>query len=107
MTDADKLAIQEAKASTWKKILIWSAVVLLFCTVIAVLLVIVLRKKDPVAATKEVVDYAKHQSALADMDAKIETAKARAVEDVVVEELKRIREITDEEERAKRLAELL
>jgi len=41
------------------------------------------------------------------MDAKIETAKARAVEESVIKELKRIREIDNEEEQAKRLAELL
>jgi len=107
MTDSDKLAIQKAKASTWTKILIWSIVVVAFCTIIAVLLIIVLKKKSPVAAATAIVDDAKFQSAKADMDAKIKTAKARAVEAAVIAELRRIREIKDEEERAKRLAELL
>ena len=107
MTDQDRLAIQQAKAPSWKKILLWCGIVLAFCTILAVLLVVVLRKQNPVAASKAVVDYAKHQSAKADITAKIETAKARAVEDAVVDELVRIREISDEEERAKRLAELL
>lgn len=107
MTDADKLAIQKAKASTWKKILIWSVVVLLFCTLVAVLIIVVTKRKSPVAAVNKIVDDAKYQAAKADMDAKIEIAKAKAVEGAVVDELKRIREIKDEEERAKRLAELL
>ncbi|KKN49137.1 hypothetical protein LCGC14_0645850 [marine sediment metagenome] len=107
MTDGDKLAIQQAKASTWKKILIWSIVVVVFCTLVAVLLIVVLQRKSPVGAVDAVVARAKHQAAKADMDAKIKTAEARMVEDAVVAELKRIKEIEDEEERAKRLAELL
>lgn len=107
MNNADKLAIQQAKASSWKKILLWSGIVLVLCTGITILLVIILRRKDPVAATQAIIGYAKHQSAKADIDAKIATAKARFVEDAVVDELKRIREIQDEEIRAKRLAALL
>lgn len=107
MTDVDKLAIAKAKASTWKKILIWSIVVVVFCTIIAVVIAVIAMKKNPAAASKAIVDKAKAESFKADMDAKIKEAEARAVEDSVVDQLKRIREIEDEAERAKRLAELL
>jgi hypothetical protein len=107
MTDAEKLAVQEAKASTWKKVLIWGAVVLALVTIVTIVIVIVIKKKDPTAATKAIVDYAKNQTAKADLDAKIEVAKAQMVEEAVVAELLRIREIDDEAERTKRLAELL
>ena len=90
MSDQDRLAIQQAKGPSWKKILVWCGVVLLFCTGIAILMIVVLRKQNPVAASKAVVDYAKQQSAKADVTAKIETAKARAVEDAVVDELERL-----------------
>jgi len=107
MTEADKQAIAAAKGSSWKKILLWIGVGLLLVTLVTVLLVVLLKKKSPAASVNQIVDYAKQQNTKADMDAKIETAKARAVEESVIKELKRIREIDNEEEQAKRLAELL
>jgi len=107
MTDADKKAIAEAKGSSWKKILLWIGVSLVLVTLVTVLVIVLLQKKSPAASVNQVIDYAKQQNSKADMNAKIETAKARMVEESVINELKRIKEIDDEEEQAKRLAELL
>ena len=107
MTDADKLAIQEASRPSWKKVLLWIGVALLILTAITVVLVMVFRKKpNPAAAVKEVINQAKKSNMQADVEAKIEVAKARAVEDTVVKELERIKDIDDAEEQAKRLADL-
>jgi hypothetical protein len=66
----------------------------------------VFRKKSPAKATTEIIRQAKKSNMQADLEAKVEVAEARAVEKTVVEELKRIKEIDDEEEQAKRLADL-
>jgi hypothetical protein len=106
MTDETTQKIQEAQAPSWKKVLIWMAAGLALVVGVVVLLVMLFRKKGPVGATVEVVNYAKAQVAKADMDAKIATAKSEAVEESTVKQLEAIREIKDETERAKRLAEL-
>lgn len=107
MTDEDKKAVAEAKGPSWKKVLIWIGVVLLILTGITVILVMAFRKKNPAAAAKEIIRQAKESNFKADVGAKIEIAKARAVEEATVKELERIREIEDEKERAERLADLL
>jgi hypothetical protein len=98
--------VQEAKAPSWKKVLIWMAAVLALIVGVVVLLVMLFRKKGPVAATIDVVNYAKQQAAKADVDAMIAMARAESAEESVVKRLVEIREIQDAEERAKRLAEL-
>jgi hypothetical protein len=107
MTDETKEKVKEAKAPTWKKVLIWVFVVLGLLIGITVLLVMLFRKKGPASAVAEVINFAKTQNAKADMDAKIAIAKAEAVEEETVKQLEQIKEIKNEEERAKRLAELL
>ena len=104
---ADKAAVQEAKAPVWKKILIWGAAILGLVTLIVVLVIMLIRRRTPGQAAKEIIQIARREVAKADMDAKIEVAKAKAKEDAVIEELHRIREIADEEERADRLVELM
>ena len=98
--------IKTATAPSWKKVLIWMAAILAVIIGVVVLIIMLFHKKGPVAATTEIVQYAKDQLSKADIDAKIATAKAEAVEESVVKRLMEIREITDETERAKRLAEL-
>jgi len=107
MTDADKLAVQNAKGPSWKKVLVWIGVVLALVTGVTILLVALFRKKAPAAATRDIIGYAKRQSTKADVEAKIEVAQAREVEASVVKQLEQIKEIKGEEEQAKRLAELL
>lgn len=107
LNDADKVAIQQAKGPSWKKVLLWVGVVLALVTGVTIMLVVLFRKKSPAAATNDIISFAKRQSTKADVEAKIEVAKAREVEASVVKELERIKEIDDEEEQANRLAELL
>jgi len=98
--------VKDATAPSWKKVLIWMAAILALLVGVVVLIVMLFRKKGPIAATAEGVNYAKQQASKADIDAMIKVAKAEAVEESVVKRLMEIREIPDEVERAKRLAEL-
>lgn len=102
----DKEAIKSAKGPSWKKVLLWVGVVLLVLTGITVIIVMFLRKTDPASATKEVLSWAETANAKADVDAKIMEAEARFAEDKVVDELEEIREIEDEKERLRRLADM-
>jgi hypothetical protein len=102
----DKQAVKAAKGPSWKKVLLWVGVSLLILTAITVIAVMIWRKKDPAAATKEVIGQAKAASQRADIDAKIKVAEARGVEQDVVDELREIREIEDEKERLQRLADM-
>ena len=103
-TTAEK--IKAAHAPSWKKVLIWVVVALALLTGLVILLVVLFRKKDPVSASLDVVNYAKEQIALADLDAKIATAKGEAAEEAMIKQLEQIRTLPDPDERAKRLAEL-
>lgn len=106
MSPEDKQAIKAAKGPSWKKVLLWVGVALLILTAITIILVMVFRKKDPAAATKEIIDQAKAANQRADIDAKIEVARARGAEKEVIDELEKIREVDDEKERLQRLADL-
>lgn len=106
MSDETTDKIKAATAPSWKKVLIWMAAALALLVGVVVLIVMLFRKKGPIAATTDVVNYAKDQASKADLDAMIKVAKAEAAEESVVKRLVEIRDIPDEVERAKRLAEL-
>ena len=106
MPDTATEKVKAATAPSWKKVLIWMAAALALLVGVVVLIVMLFRKKGPIAATTEIVNYAKQQTSKADLDAMIKVAKAEAVEESVVKRLVEIREIQNETERAKRLAEL-
>jgi len=110
LTDEQKAAIQGAKAPGWKKVLYWTLGIIGLLLIIVIVIAVVVGsrgKKKPAEVAKDVVDFRKNQIEKADMDAKITAAKAAGAEKAVTDELERIKEIDDEYERSKRLAEIL
>jgi len=102
-----KEQIKTVKASTWKKVLIWSAAVLGLVLLVGVLVFMLYRKKGPVGAVADIIRTAQNEAAKADVEAKIKVAEAKSVEKVIIDELKKIKEEKDELVRARKLANLL
>ncbi len=101
-----KKELQAAKGSLWKKILIWGAGIL---TMIGAIIGVVylLKGKGPVTGVKEAVQRSKTESAKADMEEKIKVAEAKGAEKAVVDKLKEIKELDDEDKRLEELNNLL
>jgi hypothetical protein len=108
---ADKLtkdqakAVEKAKGPLWKKVLWWCVGILGVIGTI-VLLVWVFKRKKPSTAVKDVVAKAQAKVRAIDAEAKAKAAEAAGAEAAVVKEVKRIAEIDDEAQRARRMAEL-
>jgi len=106
MDKETKQRIEKAKAPVWKKILIWSGAILGIITLLGIAIIMAVRKTGPSEAVASTLRLAKDASAKADIEAKIRKAEALIAEKEVLDKLKEIKEIDDEEERAKRLADM-
>jgi len=106
MDDALKKDISDAQGSIWKKVLIWGAGILAIIGAV-VGIIFLLKGKGPVTGVKEAVQTAKTESAKADMEEKIKVAEAKGAETAVIEKLKEIKDITDEDKRLEELNNLL
>ena len=108
---ADKLtkeqakAVEEAKCPLWKKVL-WWALGIAGAIGTIILLVWVFKRKKPSTAVQDVVDKTKAKVRAIEAEAKAKAAEAAGAETAVVKEVKRIAEIDDEAQRARRMAEL-
>lgn len=107
MTDAQKEAVKKAKGSAGKKVLWWTLGILLVVIVIVTLVLVFLPKKDEKNAVDRIIQKVKKETDKADIEAKVKVAKAEGVAEEKIEELKKIMEIEDTNERRARLAELL
>lgn len=100
----DKLA--QAKTSIWKKILWWFlGGLLVILSLVGVMYVV--RRKGPVEGTKVAIEQVKTEIAKSDLEAKIKVAVAEKAEQVVIDKLKSLKEITDEKLRLEELNKLL
>lgn len=106
LTDEQKAAIQGAKAPGWKKALFWILGVLVILLIIAVVVAVVVATRGKSNPAKPILDKVKQVNDRADMEAKIKAAEAAGAEKAVLNELNRVKEIDDEHERSKRLAEM-
>lgn len=106
ISDDFKKELQNAKGALWKKVLIWGAGILAMIGAV-VGIVFLLKGKGPVTGVKEAVQKSKTESAKADMDEKIKVAEAKGAEKAVVDKLKEIRELDDEDKRLEELNSLL
>ncbi len=107
LTDAQKAAINDASGSKSKKVLYWILGILGVLLLGAIIVAVILGSRGKANLAKPIVDKVKAATARSDMEAKIEAAKASGAEKAVLDELDRIKEIDDDYERSKRLAEIL
>jgi len=101
-----KKDLQKAKGALWKKVLIWGAGILAMIGAV-VGIIFLLKGKGPVEGVKEAVQKSKTESAKADMEEKIKVAEAKGAEKEVVDKLKEIKEMDDEDKRLEELNNLL
>jgi len=101
-----KKDLKEATGSLWKKVLIWGAAILAMIGAV-VGIIFLLKGKGPVTGVKEAVQTAKTESAKADMEEKIKVAEAKGAEKAVIDKLKEIKEIDNEDKRLEELNNLL
>lgn len=104
-TKTDKVATTTAPATS--KVLWWSLGILAVLTVVTIIIVAVTKKKSALDAVLHVVDFVDQQVSNADLEAKIKMAEAEKLEQVKIDELKKLREIKDVHTRNRRLAEIL
>lgn len=105
-----KKELQDASGSTIKKILIWvvGIVAALGAAVAGVFgILYILKGKGPVTGVKDAIQATKTEIAKADLEEKIKVAEAKGAEDKVVEKLKEIKEMDDEQKRLEELNKLL
>lgn len=107
LTDDQKAAIEKAKGSVSKKVLWWVLGIFGVVLIVIFVLIFVLRKGGPGAAIQQVMDKTKKEVSAADLEAKVAAAEAAKVDKENIEEIKKLLEIDDVDERRKKLAELL
>lgn len=101
-----KQELQSAKGSLWSKLLIW--IVGIIGVIGAVVgLVFLFKGKGPIKGSQEAIQKAKDQSAKADLEEKIKVAEAKGAEKAVIDKLKEIKEMDDEDKRLEELNKLL
>jgi len=106
MDQEQKKAVEEAKGSTWKKVL-WWCVGILGAIGVIVLLIFIFKKKSPKVAASEIIDKAKQKIDAIDIEAKVAAAEAAKVEKEIVEKIEALKDIEDEKKRNEELAALL
>jgi hypothetical protein len=106
LTQEQTTAVQEAKGSTWKKVLWWCVGILGLLGVIFVI-VCLLKRKGPLTSAADVVKETQLKIQEVNIQAKVEAAKAAGVEQKVVEKIAAITKIQDEQERNRQLALIL
>jgi hypothetical protein len=106
VTQEQAAKVQEAKGSTWKKVLWWCVGILGLLGVILVI-VCLLKRKGPLTSAADVVRETQLKIQEVDIQAKAEAAKAAGVEQAVVNKIVAITKIQDEQERNKQLALVL
>ena len=107
LTEDQKAAIRGAKAPGWKKAQFWILGVLVILLIFAVVVAVIVATRGKSNLVRPIVDRVKAATGRADMEAKITAAKAAGAEKAALDELDRIKKIEDEDERNKRLAEIL
>ncbi len=106
ISDELKEELKKATGSVWKKVLWWVIGVL---GVLGALLgiVAILKGKGPLSAAEEVIKDTKTNIRAADLDAKIKAAEAKGAEKAIIDKLKAIKEMKNEDEALKELAKIL
>ena len=105
LSEEAQKAAEEAASPLWKKILLWVLGILGVAGSI-VGIVALLKGKSPDKAAKEVIDETKRNIVKADVEAKIEAAKAVETEKEVLDKLDKIKETKDEQKALEELEKL-
>lgn len=105
-----KKELANAKTAWWKKALYWTIGIITAVGAFAaglVGLLYILKGKGPMTGAKEAIQKSKTEIAKSDLEEKIKVAEAKNAEQAVVEKLKEIKEMDDEDKRLEELNKLL
>ncbi len=110
--DTGKLAeeisakIQAAKAPAWKTVLWWTLGIAAVVSLITIIVLMIKKNTSAPDAVNTIMSFSEDQIRQAETVKKVEVAKAEGVAETKITEIKAIMEISDENERLRRLVAL-
>jgi len=107
MNAQQKETVKKAKGSASKKVLWWTLGTLGVIVVVVTLVLLLVKDKKGQNPVTAIIQKTKKEVDKADVEAKVEAAKAAGVEEAKIDEIKRTLEIDDADERRQRLADLI